>query len=438
MPDIFGRKSSSELGWDDLLNRVTPTNAYSPQQNSQGLSSNSALVDAGLSSNVVSGDFSQPFFNAKQSPTDTTTGFWQGLDPTSKTFKWIIGGSTSSVDWNVTTADTLTIVGTINATAGYFGSATNGVQITSNGLQIVGTGYIRTNSTGARCELVKSGSFGLDTAISLTAYDASEFQYFIVSPTTGIYLRSDGTISRSLLRADASDGSIGQSRITSQGYFNFPKYRHRSEFDEASNAWASTNLAKTYWVTTDAVSGTAEIINSAANPHAHLDTTATASRTATIRFVKQFDMSAEAGFETFTQPGFTTNGIWFWGWWKDDTHYIGFIFDTLLSSTNIYFGWGNGGSLIGGGYNVIDTGIDTSTSTPRRYTMYWKGGQTNSTNLHVLIDGVALSDSLIDSITNPFSPGTSYYPFVQITNKAAAQSNVLDIAYIDVFGGRDI
>src|SRR3990167_1467146 len=40
--------------------------------------------------------------------TDTTTGYRMGLD-NDKEYKFIIGGPSSSIDWNVTTANTLTV-----------------------------------------------------------------------------------------------------------------------------------------------------------------------------------------------------------------------------------------------------------------------------------------------------------------------------------------
>lgn len=52
--------------------------------------------------------------------------------------------------------NTGTFRGTINATAGYFGDATNGVDISANGLTLTGTGYIRTAASGQRIRM-KSG-----------------------------------------------------------------------------------------------------------------------------------------------------------------------------------------------------------------------------------------------------------------------------------------
>ena len=364
-------------------------------------------------------------FSGKTSFSNAVEGYRLGIDPSDDVVKFYIGDSTNYLNWDGTT---FTVAGSLNATSGFIGSSTDGIQITSNGLSIVGSGYIRTFSSGNRIELIRDGATN-GSNIVLSAYDANEFNYLIVSPATGVHVRSDDSLSRSVFRAL---GGGYTSRITSQGFFNFPLYRHRSEFDEASNAWASTTLAKTHWTFTGS-SGSAEIVNSAANPHALLSTSTTANRTSSITFIKQFDLSTHAGLEFYLEPGFTTNGRWFFGWWKDSTHYVGFIFETDLSATNIYFGWANGG-----GDNVIDTLIDTSTSIPKRYTIYRNGGTLSSTTIHAMIDGTSLTNAMIDSIGNPFAPTTGYFPFAYVDNKGASEEKVIRLAYIDVFGGRDI
>src|SRR3990167_4176179 len=57
----------------------------------------------------------------KRSFSDTATEGWiQGMK-TDGTYAWLIGGSSSSIDWNVTTPSVLTIVGAITATTGTIG-----------------------------------------------------------------------------------------------------------------------------------------------------------------------------------------------------------------------------------------------------------------------------------------------------------------------------
>ena len=86
---------------------------------------------------------------------------------------------------------TITVSGTINATAGYFGNITNGINVDSNGLNIVGTGYIRTGTSGARLEMKATSGTYQHTLIGYDAADQSIFrvstndgaQILIVSPT---------------------------------------------------------------------------------------------------------------------------------------------------------------------------------------------------------------------------------------------------------------
>lgn len=60
--------------------------------------------------NIGSGAMVAVLFSGKKTFSDTTSGYRMGVD-TDGVYKWIIGGSSSSVDWAVTTADTLTITG---------------------------------------------------------------------------------------------------------------------------------------------------------------------------------------------------------------------------------------------------------------------------------------------------------------------------------------
>lgn len=65
-------------------------------------------------------------FNAKVSFSDTTAGYRLGVDISDNELKFIIGDGSSSMDWNVTTPDTLTINGALSATSGSVGGFTLG------------------------------------------------------------------------------------------------------------------------------------------------------------------------------------------------------------------------------------------------------------------------------------------------------------------------
>jgi hypothetical protein len=327
------------------------------------------------------------------------------------------GVTTFSID---ATTGSAYFKGDIAATSGYFGNSTNGITVDSNGLSIIGTGYIRTSSSGERIELIKDLTNG-----SLRAYDSSDFDFLNITPAKGLSLRSDGTITRNVLTVDAATGGS----ITSGGFLNFPAYRHRSEFqDEVTAAWASTFMAQHFW-TAGGTNGTAETTGVSDWPSALLSTTSTGSRSITLAFARTFDLSGECGLEGYFQTNHTTNTRWFFGWYKDATHYIGFIFDTDYSATNILFGWKDGA-----GDNIIDTGVDISTANPKRYTILRKIGAVSATTLSVKIDGVAVS-FLAD---NPPTPTTGYYPYIELNNKAANEEKTMNIGYIDIFCRRDI
>ena len=70
----------------------------------------------------------------KRSFTDTTDGFFQGMD-TDGEYKWVMGGADSRVDWNVTTADTLTIIGSLSV-----GSDVGGWTITADTIYSLSSG----------------------------------------------------------------------------------------------------------------------------------------------------------------------------------------------------------------------------------------------------------------------------------------------------------
>lgn len=80
-----------------------------------------------------------------------------------------------------------TFRGTVNATAGYFGSVANGISIGSTGLELVGTGYIRTASSGARIEIVSN---------IMNIYDAN-----------GLVGKIDGSAAQAVFTADIDSSS---------------------------------------------------------------------------------------------------------------------------------------------------------------------------------------------------------------------------------------
>ncbi len=101
------------------------------------------ITDAINPSNTLSGsEVGAILAYGKKSFLDTTEGFYQGLD-TDGTYKWIIGGATSSIDWNVTADGTLTVNGTIVASSGTIGGWTiNATTLTGGDTTLDSTGVI--------------------------------------------------------------------------------------------------------------------------------------------------------------------------------------------------------------------------------------------------------------------------------------------------------
>ena len=64
--------------------------------------------------NLTTGELSGLLFDGKTSFTDTTAGYRMGADPTDGQFKLVIGTTGQQMDWNVTTANTLTITGALS------------------------------------------------------------------------------------------------------------------------------------------------------------------------------------------------------------------------------------------------------------------------------------------------------------------------------------
>ncbi len=105
---------------------------------------NNTVDQVTVPGSIISGELTSVLFTGKKTFTDTTAGYRMGID-SDNTYKWIIGGPSSSIDWNVTTPDTLTVIGSINVTAGG----------TVGGFQ-VGSDYIRD----------VANSFGLSSTVT--------------------------------------------------------------------------------------------------------------------------------------------------------------------------------------------------------------------------------------------------------------------------------
>lgn len=144
----------------------------------------SPITQSTAAPSILSGSIDEILFSKKTSFTDTTNGWRQGLDQ--GVFKWVIGSSASSIDWNVTTPNTLTIAGgALSITSG-----------TIAGLTISATAL--TATAGGNTTIVSSGA----TAFTAGPTGAPTFTV----TQAGVLTASGAVISGSIT---ATTGTIG-------------------------------------------------------------------------------------------------------------------------------------------------------------------------------------------------------------------------------------
>lgn len=139
-----------------------------------------------------------------QTAYNTGTGFWLGYEAAA--YKFSIGnGSTAGLTWNGTV---LTVAGTVNATAGYFGTGSTVVQVDADGL-VVGTGG---SIRGGQTAYDTGGGFWM-------GYDGSNY-VFSIGDGGSNFLKFDGAIVQAsqLVVVDylTVTNLIGTATITSQ------------------------------------------------------------------------------------------------------------------------------------------------------------------------------------------------------------------------------
>src|SRR3990167_6813788 len=125
-------------------------------------------------SDLRSGEMPSLIGFGKKKFSDTTAGFLMGIDGETNIYKWIIGDSASSADWAVTTANTLTINGSLVAgsvggwtiTSGYIYSLSSGTPTVAPNAGIVmaytNPAIITYEGTAKRTEMgyLSAGVFG--------------------------------------------------------------------------------------------------------------------------------------------------------------------------------------------------------------------------------------------------------------------------------------
>ena len=171
-----------------------------------------------------------------------TNGFILGIDDSdSNKEKFFIGGATSSLDWNVTSLDTLTVKGTVNATAGYIGASTAAI-FESTGLNLGTTGHVRGGQTAYN---TGSGFFlGYDTAAYKLSIGNSADPLNLLL-WTGSQLIVNGTpLSSQDVYGDGSDGDVDiNSGAFSSGPITSNALTRDAFFDDLTLSGGDLNCA---------------------------------------------------------------------------------------------------------------------------------------------------------------------------------------------------
>ena len=182
--------------------------------------------------NVLSGtEVGSILAYGKVSFTDTIAGWIQGMDRDG-IYKFLIGDGSSSLDWAVTSAGTLTIVGAITATTGTIGGFSIGATTISATNLTLTSGAANTANiavgTGANLGGMNSGNAGTDIAF----WAGATFANRATAPFR-VNLQGDVTATSITLPADVidlkvwadilgdyfnrADAAIGNSTVTSYG-----------------------------------------------------------------------------------------------------------------------------------------------------------------------------------------------------------------------------
>ncbi len=167
--DIFSLGYDKDLNRGEVSSLDVPTNPVTTEDTgvyTGGITSN-PTEDVINPTSVSSGSLASLLYVGKQTFTDTTAGYRMGID-SDGVYKWIIGDGTSSVDWAVTTAATLTIkgAGLVSPTISYgktsFSDSTNaGYWIGSSGL------YVGSAADATKLKFtIADGSFDLVGTVS--------------------------------------------------------------------------------------------------------------------------------------------------------------------------------------------------------------------------------------------------------------------------------
>ena len=266
------------LGFTPELDRsLTPTAVgFSPPAALQpSLGTYQTALPSGVEEQISptmlgAGAMASVLFSGKLTFTSTTSGYRMGIDESDGIYKWIIGGASSSIDWAVTTADTLTIVGKITATSGTIGGWTIGATtLTATGIildagnQSVTGGTIQTATSGQRIRiLAATGATPTQVANSLALIDSSNNILVQFGDLSNALINLNAITAIQAIAATTAANhstpfvSIDSSHTSATGGGMFIDYDGSGTSVLTLNSDSTTNTAAICTLNTDAVQNT--------------------------------------------------------------------------------------------------------------------------------------------------------------------------------------
>ena len=221
---------------------------------SGGISSSAGIENAVQTSQIMSGGMISVLFAGKTTFADTTAGYRMGID-NDGIYKWFIGGTSSSADWAVTTANTLTITGTITATAGTIGQFSIGATTISATNLTLTSGAANTANiavgTGSNLAGMNSANAAGDVAFWAGSTYASRATAPFIVDAAGNLTTTSATVNGSTLSGNDVFGSGFDGAFALDGTNTYATYMTKSGGDYT--------LIKDVFATTFTMSSTATL-----------------------------------------------------------------------------------------------------------------------------------------------------------------------------------
>lgn len=240
----------------------------------------------------------------KRSFDDTTTAGWiQGMD-TDGVYKWLIGGSSSSIDWSVTTADTLTIVGSITATTGTIGGFSIGATTLSATNLVLTSGAANTANITVGTGANSAGINSVSAASGIAFWSGSTFAN---RATANFRVRGDGATTVAELTATSLNGLYFGALATGFSVANFAGSWQLTYADDGATGLSLSGLYGTLSIglsKTFTVSNTLTLAGTDSTVMTFPTTSATIARTDAAN---TFTGASTASAWVLTSPTITTN-----------------------------------------------------------------------------------------------------------------------------------